>query len=155
MTTHKHPASSPDSASSQAPVDEREWLAQEYAARAERLGTSSALDGDGLVARYRDVSRALRQPCSAGPPPNFAEDMARRVAIESQTTADRFERIVLQVAVALLGLAMGVVSVVYGGGWTQAAVHTAPDGTLPWVGLVASCAVLHWVVERWRVRREE
>lgn len=142
-------STSPDDA-----VDEREWLAQEGAARAERLGIPGGMDGDPLVAGYREVSRALRQPLADGPPPDFASDLARHVAIEDDVTGDRFERVVLQVMTALLGLSLGVICVLYGRDWLQATAYAASEGALQWTALVACCVALHWVLERWRIRAD-
>lgn len=154
MNNRKHHPGHSGSSSPDDSIDEREWLAQERAARAERLGISSEPDGDPLVARYRDVSRALRQPLADGPPPDFASDLARQVAIEGDATGDRFERMALQVMIALLGLSLGVTCVLLGRDWLQAIVYGAPEGTLQWTALVALCAGVHWVMERWRIRRD-
>ncbi len=137
----------------QFPVDEHEWLAQERAARAERLGILGEPDEDPLVARYRDLSRALREPRADGLPANFAKDLARHVAIDYDARADGFERVVLHAMTALLGLFLGVICVIYGPTWAQAIGQETSERTLQWAALVASCTGLHWALDRWRLRR--
>lgn len=148
MTIRKHNPEHPESA-----FDEREWQAQERAAQAERSGVPAAGSDDPLVARYRGVSRALRQPLASAPPADFAANLARQVTAAREAKEGRLERISLQVLTALLGLSGGVTCVLYGREWIQAITRSMPEGAMQWTVLVAACAGMHLALEQWRARR--
>jgi len=132
--------------------DEREWQAQERAAQAERIGAAVESD-DLLVARYRSVSRVLRQPLADAPPADFAANLARQVAATQKTTEGKLERTLLQVLTALLGLSGGVTCVLYGRDWVQAITRAMPEGAVQWTALVAACAGMYWALEQWHAHR--
>ena len=133
-------------------VDEREWQAQECARLAEREGIAAAGD-DALAARYRAVSRALRQPPMAMPPADFAASVAHHVEAVRAGSEERLERVLTQVLVAVLGLSAGVVSVLYGRDWLQAIGSVMPSGSPSWVVLAVACVGVHWAIEHWRGQR--
>lgn len=134
-------------------VDEREWQAQERALQAERDGGASAGSDDALVARYRAVSRALREAPMPAPPPDFAASVARHVEAVRVGNEERLERVLSQVLVAALGLSAGVVSVLYGREWLRAIGSALPGGSPSWVVLAVACIGAHWAIERWRGQR--
>ncbi|MDE3072117.1 MAG: hypothetical protein KGJ63_05220 [Pseudomonadota bacterium] len=114
---------------------EREWLAQETAARRERLGLDPAGD-DARMRQYRRLARALREPLDATLPADFAHRVAAMVPARGARAADaRFERgLAIALGVALL-LAAGVVSALYGSAWLPAMATILP--------------VLHPLADRW------
>lgn len=133
--------------------DEREWLAQERAMQAERGGAPDAASDDPLVARYRRMSHALRQPLADGPPADFAASLACQVAAREKEVDGRLERTFLQTLTALLGLSGGVTCVLYGREWVNAITRAMPEGAMQWTVLVVACAGMHWALEQWRARR--
>lgn len=133
--------------------DEREWQAQERAAFAERIGATATESDDPLVARYRSVSRALRQPLADDPPADFAVNLARQVAVTQEAAEGKLERLLLQVLTALLGLSGGVTCVLYGREWVQAITRATPGGAVQWTVLITACAGMYWALEQWRARR--
>lgn len=133
--------------------DEREWLAQERAMQAERVGAADAGSDDPLVARYRSVSHALRRPLADGPPVDFAASLARQVTARQKEADGRLERIFLQTLTALLGLSGGVTCVLYGREWVNAITRVMPEGAMQWTVLIVACAGMHWALEQWRARR--
>jgi hypothetical protein len=133
--------------------DEREWQAQERAAFAERNGATAAESDDPLVARYRSVSRALRQPLADHPPADFAANIAHQVAVTQEAAEGKLERLLLQVLTALLGLSGGVACMLYGREWVQAITRAMPEGALQWMVMVTACAGTYWALEQWRARR--
>ncbi|RUL74014.1 hypothetical protein [Dyella choica] len=77
---------------------EREWVLQEQAVQAERLGLD--VRHDESLLRYRTVARALRQPLDRDLPPDFASQVAEEV---HALAADDM-RLELYLSWALLGL---------------------------------------------------
>lgn len=144
MTIRKHPTDQPPPA-----FDEHEWQVQERAMLDARNSVATT-GNDALAARYRAVSQALRQPPMAAIPVDFAARVARQAATRSEAADDRFERVLLQVLVALLGLSVGVISVLYGSQWPHAISQGVPSGSGSWMGLLIACGALHWMLERWR-----
>lgn len=144
MTISEHPTDLPMSA-----ADEHEWQAQERAMHDARNSLATT-GNDALAARYRAVSQALRQPPMAAIPMDFAARVARRAATMSEAADERFERVLVQVLVALLGLSVGVISVLYGSQWPHAIGQAVPGGAGSWMGLLVACGGLHWILERWR-----
>jgi hypothetical protein len=133
-------------------VDEREWQAQERAMRAERSPTQRDADNadNAQAASYRAIDRALRVPPLSPLPPDFAADVARCAQAAHDAGADRVERILTHALIALLGLSVGVISVIYGAQWLPALETAMPDSGGAWLSLVAACAGMHWTMERWR-----
>ena len=143
MTIRKHPTDQPHPA-----FDEHEWQAQERAMQDARNSVATT-GNDALAARYRAVSQALRQPPMAAIPMDFAARVARRAATMSEAADERFERVLVQVLLALLGLSVGVISVLYGSQWLHAIGQAMPSGSGAWMGLLVACGGLHWMLERW------
>ena len=114
---------------------EREWLAQETAARRERLGLDPA-DDDARMRQYRRLARALREPLDATLPADFAQRVAAMVPARPLRVADsRFERgLTIALGLALL-LAAGVVAALHGSTWLSAIASILP--------------ALHPLADRW------
>ena len=148
MNIRKHHTAHPERAVDEFAFDEREWQAQERALLAERNGTAIG-DDDALAAPYRAVSRALRQPPMEAIPLDFAASVARQAVAARAAGDERFERVLTQALIALLGLSAGVVSVLYGPQWLHAIGSAVPSGAGPWVGVLAACAGMHWLLGRW------
>lgn len=144
MTIRKHPTDQPQPA-----FDEHEWQAQERAMQDVRNSVPTT-GNDALSARYRAVILALRQPPMAAIPMDFAARTARQVGAMSAAANERFERVLMQVLVALLGLSVGVISVLYGSQWPHAISQAVPSGSGSWIGLLVACGGLHCMLERWR-----
>ena len=147
MTIRKHPTDQPQPA-----FDEHEWQAQERAMQDVRNSAPTTGD-DALSARYRAVSQALRQPPMAAIPMDFAARVAQRAAVAGEAADGRFERVLMQVLVALLGVSVGVIGVLYGSSWLHAIGKVVPSGSGPWIGLLVACGGLHWTLERWQRHR--
>jgi anti-sigma factor RsiW len=77
---------------------EREWVLQERAVRAERLGLD--VRDAAKLQRYRAVARALRQPLDEDLPPDFASEVARNVRQQATDTM----RLELYLSWTLLGV---------------------------------------------------
>lgn len=77
---------------------EREWVLQEQALRAERLGLDASRDAE--LQRYRAVARALRQPLDEDLPLDFAREVAR----EAHRRAAGDMRLELYLSWTLLGV---------------------------------------------------
>lgn len=131
--------------------DEREWQAQERAMRAVR-SAASLDDDDTQAAPYLGISRALREPPMTSLPMGFAADVARHVQVAQVASAERFERILMHVLIAVLGVSAGVICVIHGAQWLPAIEHAMPDNGGTWLAVVAACAGMHWTMERWRAR---
>lgn len=139
-------------------TDEREWQAQELAARAERAG-NILLDLDPLSAGYVPVVRALREPMAVGLPEDFAARVARlAVARASATAADSpMENRMLIALGLLLGLSALASAIIYGGNWFSAipaAFGKLGPSSGSWVLLLAGCLGLSWMGEQVRQRTE-
>ena len=132
--------------------DEHEWQAQERAMQDERSGAVTA-GNDALAARYRALSRALRQPSMPAIPMDFAARVAQQAAVARETADGRFERVLMQVLIALLGASVGVIGGLYGSSWLHAIGKVLPSGSGPWIGLLEACGGLHWTLERWQRHR--
>ena len=115
------------------PLGEREWDAQERALRAEAEG--AALGQDPLVARYRVVARALRQPMPPALPANFAQMLAARVGRAPLDT--RVERTLTGALTVLLLASAAVVAALYGGEWLRASLALLPP---------VSASALDWLL---------
>ena len=147
MTIRKHSTDQPQPA-----VDEHEWQVQERAMQDERSG-AAATGHDALAARYRALSRTLRQPPMPAIPMDFAARVAQRAAVAGEAADGRFERVLMQVLVALLGVSVGVIGVLYGSSWLHAIGKVVPSGSGPWMGLLVVCGGLYWTLEHWQRHR--
>lgn len=128
--------------------DEREWRLQERACREAPAGLASDDSVDAI--QYRRIAEALRRPPTDGLPPEFAADLARRVApgVLDAVSEWRFERILLRALVAAFALgALGVLGV-YGTTLVAMARAAAGGNGLSWAVAVAACAGLSWAFDR-------
>jgi hypothetical protein len=138
--------------------EEREWQAQERAVRNERLGSAPAED-DPLVARYRTIAHALRQPPAGGLPSNFAYEVARLAAARSRVVEvdSRLEQWLVRALVGVMALAGAVVAALYGGQWLQATgalfAETGGVGVSGWVATLAACFAITFGFDWWRRAR--
>lgn len=131
---------------------ESEWALQERAVDEERRGLPSAGEQARLL-RYRQLSRALRQPLEAALPADFARRVAQRVEAEAaaaEARDRRFERGLVGVLVALFGLAIGTMIAIIGTGWLQALAPVVRLLANPWLFALLACVGLSSLVERWR-----
>ena len=134
-------------------IDEHEWLAQERALREERAGAITA-DDDALLARYRQVARALRRPLPDALPADFARSVALRVAAAHAAPDMRLEQLLLRALSLLLAVSAIAAMALYGGEWLRAFAAVLPSlavGTaLNWALALAACLGLSWSFERLR-----
>ena len=134
-------------------IDEHEWLAQERALREERAGAIAAGD-DPLLARYRQVARALRRPLPDALPADFARSVAMRVGTAHAAPDMRLEQQLLRVLSLLLAVSAIAALVLYGGQWPRAFAAALPSlavGTaMNWALALAACLGLSWSFERLR-----
>ncbi|MGY1408196.1 hypothetical protein ACW5EG_01235 [Luteimonas sp. A611] len=132
---NKHPSRPADPA----PVDEREWLAQEQA-----LSMPSGRRADALLAR------ALRSLPASRPPPGFAAEVARLAAAgphQASAVDARLERLMLNVLLGLLALASIGAAAWYGNQWWALASQALGAGAAQWALLGAACLLLSWLPE--------
>lgn len=136
-------------------IDEREWQAQERALRGEQRGCMSG-DGGPLVARYRQVVSALRQPIAEGLPVDFAQRVAQRVSRQAghRMAIDlRLERNLMRGLVAALALS-GAVALAWHGqaAWQSllALIPPAQGAGIGWGPPLAACIALSWSLEALR-----
>ena len=138
---------------SEGSIDEHEWQAQERALREERAGAIAAGD-DPLLARYRQVARALRRPLSDAPPADFARSVALRMATAHAAPDMRLEQQLLRALSLLLAVSAIAAMALYGSEWLRAFAAVLPSlavGTaLNWALALAACLGLSWSFERLR-----
>lgn len=130
--------------------DELEWQAQERALRGDR-DTGAATD-DVLTMHYRRIDAALRHPPLTPLPMDFAASVARQARNARSASDERFERILTQLLIAVMGISAGVICVLYGARWWSALAGAVPGGSGSWLPLIALCVGSHWILERWRER---
>lgn len=132
---NKHPSRPADPA----PVDEREWLAQEQA-----LSMPSGRRADTLLAH------ALRTLPASQPPPGFAVEVARLAAAgprQANAADTRLERLLLNVLLGVLALSSLGVAAWYGSQWWTLASQALGAGAVQWALLGAVCLLLSWLPE--------
>lgn len=139
-------------------TDEREWQAQELAAKAERAG-NVLLDLDPLSAGYVPIVRALREPMAVGLSDDFAVRVARLAAARASAAgADSPMENRMLIALGLvLGLSALASALIYGGNWFSAipaAFGKLGPSSGSWVLLLAGCLGLSWMGEQVRQRNE-
>ena len=124
--------------------EQREWDAQESAARAERAGGTAG--GDNVVAQYRVVARALRTPQLDAIPRDFAAQTAVRALRDARLASESVEVWLQRGLVALLLLAGAVALRVYGGESLLELPFSVSDGAalnvqavVGWSLAVAAC----------------
>lgn len=128
--------------------DECEWRLQERARHEARAGLASDDSVDAI--QYRRIAEILRRPPADGLPPDFAADLARRVApgVHGDAPEWRFERILLRALVAAFVLgSLGVLGV-YGATLAAMARAAAGGNGLSWAVAAAACAGLSWAFDR-------
>lgn len=135
--------------------DEREWQLQERALREQRSGISG--DDDPLLAQYRQVARALRQPSIGAPPADFARVVAAAAASASRPPDMRLELLLLRALSGLLGMSAIAAAVLYGGQWLPAFAALLPatiGGTaFNWALALGACIGLSWSFGRLQLDR--
>lgn len=133
-------------------VIEREWQLQERALHEERLG----LPGRGenaRLSRYRQLSRALRQPLDEALPENFADQVMRRIetaAAEASERDRRFERGLVAALVAVFGLAIGAMIAIIGLDWLQPLASIAKPLASQWLLALLACVAVSQAFGGWR-----
>lgn len=130
--------------------DDQEWQAQERALQEERLGSGAS--DDPLVAHYRLVARALRQPMADGLPADFARQVAARLA-HAPPLDTRLEQGLMRGLAVLLALSGAVMVALNGPAWWQAFVAYLPASSgvaLDWTLVLATCVGLSWALEQLR-----
>ena len=132
-------------------IDPREWEAQERALRAERLKLDAG-HGDARTAQYRMIARALRQPPVSPMPPDFASQVAARVA-GAPRMDERVEAWLQRILSGLLAIVAAGALAMYGPQWIPAFTGLLPDGAgavTGWAGAVALCAAMTWGLQHLR-----
>lgn len=145
------------------PSHEREWQAQERAVHAERTHAAANAD-DARLREYRLIARALSEAPADALPEDFAASVARQALAEQRTQASDaepftspFERRLLQLLVAVFGVAIGAVVVSMGGETLQSissgilAISAYAHNS--WVLALAACLALSASGQLWRPRR--
>lgn len=130
---------------------ESEWALQERAVDEERRGLPSAGEQARLL-RYRQLSRALRQPLEPALPADFARRVAQRVEAEAaaaEARDRRFERGLIGVLVALFGLAIGTMIAIIGTGWLQTLTPVVRLLANPWLFALLACVGVSRLFGRW------
>ena len=144
------------------PAHEREWQTQERALRAERMRASVDAD-DARSREYRLIARALSEPPAQSLPDDFAAMVAQQARAESRAAASAaepftspFERRLLELLVAVFGVAIGAVIAAFGGdtlssigGGVQSLSIYAKN---PWVLALAACVALSASGQLWQRR---
>lgn len=146
----------------QPPIDQQEWDRQERARREVRDGVATTTDP--VFDQDRVVARALRQAPDAGPPADFARNVA--LAVEQAPAPEtRLEQWLLRgLAVMFAGAALAVVAL-YGRAWFNGEwfdgqwlkgmggwLATASAGTTAnWLLALFACVVLSWSLDRVRI----
>ena len=112
-------------------------------------GTTTS--NDPLVARYRVIARALRQPLPDALPADFARTLAAQVQDAPLDT--RVEQGLMRALVALLALSGTVVAALYGQDWWPAIVALLPLSSgvaVNWALALGACVGASWLVEQVR-----
>jgi uncharacterized membrane protein len=125
--------------------DESEWLAQEAAAKAERMGSAHELDARS--ADYLAVARALRQPLAVDLPNDFARRVAVlttrcRPVVEVESGLER--RLLFGLAIGF-GIAALVAAIVYGRSWLGGSISLVSQFGKPsmaWVVSLLGCLAI-------------
>lgn len=128
---------------------DNEWLAQERALQDERAGAVST--NDPLVARYRVIARALRQPLPEALPADFARTLAAQV--QNAPLDTRVEQGLMRALVTLMAVSGVVVAGLYGQSWWPAIAELLPLSSgvaVNWAMALAACVGASWLVEQVR-----
>ena len=138
---------------------EREWLAQENAMRRERLQLDPTGD-DARSRRYRLIARALREPLPDALPADFAQQLARRVAIipaRGVASGTSFEAALMLSLAAVLVVATGAVVAIYGSTWLPSFITILPTPHAPamhWLLALGACLGVSWLLGQWQQRAQ-
>lgn len=137
-------------------ADAREWDAQERALADERAGRVAEA-GDPALRTYRLMAHLLAQPLDEQLPPDFARRTAQRVERATAATRPvdaRFERNLLVLLGAAMGLAGLAAVVLYGAAWLPSLDQGAAGALLskPWLWALAACVALSGACDRWWLR---
>lgn len=147
------------------PARESEWLAQERARQAERSRNATRED-DARVRQYRLIARALGAAPANPLPADFAASVARRALGQRRSTsglaadplASPFERRLLQILVAVFGLAIGIAAALFGGDDAvravgRGALHMSAYAKNSWLLALAGCLAFSAIMQFWRPHR--
>lgn len=133
-------------------ASEREWLAQERAVRAERLGLDPNGD-DARVQRYRLIARALRQPPAEALPDDFAQQvaaLAMQASAPPETSRERRLEATTFACVTGIFVIAGVATIIlYHQAWLPTLRLTLPaldPQTIRWPLAFAGCLGLSWLL---------
>lgn len=138
---------------------EREWLAQERAMQRERLQLDPAGD-DARSRRYRLLARALREPLPDALPPDFAQQLARRVAAipaRGVASGTSFEAALMLVLATALTVATVAVVAIYGSAWLPSFTTILPTPHAPatrWLLALGGCLGVSWLLEQGQQRAQ-
>lgn len=135
----KYPTSRP-----LATVNDAEWQLQEQA----RLNLSGADGTTDDLAAYRAIDRVLRTAPASSLPDDFAESVARLAVQQVASRSDGFERNLIRILVAGLGISGGVAMAVYAGDLLQAATASLAglgDAPLGWTVAALGCLGASWL----------
>lgn len=128
---------------------DNEWLAQERALHDERAGVTTT--NDPLVARYRVIAHALRQPLPDALPADFAQKLAAQV--QHAPLDAGMEQVLMRALMTLLALSGAVVATLYGQSWWPAIAALLPLSSgvaINWAAALAACVGVSWLVEQVR-----
>lgn len=128
---------------------DNEWLAQERALQDERAGVTTS--NDPLVARYRVIAHALRQPLPEALPADFARKLAAQV--QNAPLDTRVEQGLMRALVTLMAVSGAVVAALYGQSWWLAIAELLPLSSgvaINWALALAACVGASWLVEQVR-----
>ena len=134
---------------------EREWQAQESAMRRERLQLDPAGD-DARGRHYRLLARTLREPLPYALPTDFAQQLAKRVAVAPARQAApgmRFEFALMLALAIVLALVAGAAVAMYGGAWLPSFITLLPTPHAPatrWLLTLAGCLGASWLLGQWQ-----
>lgn len=128
------------------PAREREWQAQERAARHERLHLDPAAD-DARTQGYRLLARALKVEPPGSLPRDFAQRVGALAAQSAHGSAARFETALTAALAGVLVVSAAVATVLYGSQWLPAfAVWVPPPSIAQWLAALVGCVGLSWLV---------
>jgi len=139
-------------------ASEREWLAQERAVRAERLGLDANGD-DARVRRYRLIARALRQPSVDALPDDFAQRvaaLATHASAPAETPREsRLDAGLIACVAGIFAVAGAATITLYGQDWLPAlrfALPTADPQAIRWPLVFAGCLGFSWLLGKLKPR---
>jgi hypothetical protein len=133
-------------------AEEREWLIQERAAEAGRLG---AQPGDATSTPYDAIARALRQPPNESLPTDFAHHVAEHA--RRRASANMYLELVLSWTLCgvLMAMLAGLV-MHFGTDWLKLAQSTLPLRAMAnkWIVVLVACLLVFNLIGRLLDARE-